>query len=122
MSGMPATFDAERSELYKIHTIHTARPTMLLVSNVTFDWSPLAASAPPLPMPVQWHWRSGLLATADHVRNTVYSVTTLLCSRPLFGSASCTRGNTDTQLTAMQAIRLIEMTNLLRPHASEVVK
>lgn len=32
---MPATLDADRSELYRMHTIHTTSPTILDVSKVT---------------------------------------------------------------------------------------
>lgn len=37
MSGIPATFEADLSELYKIQTIQTIKPTMLDESKVTFN-------------------------------------------------------------------------------------
>lgn len=36
MSGMPATFEADLNELYKIHKIQMTKPTMLDVSKVTY--------------------------------------------------------------------------------------
>lgn len=62
MSGIPATFEADRNELYKMQTIQITKPTMLDVSKDTF----VDGSLPPK----KWwlHSASGLLATADHVK------------------------------------------------------
>lgn len=111
MSGMPATFEADRNELYKMQTIQMTSPTILDVSKETFD----ADSS----LKKWWlHLASGLFATADHVKYTVYNVTTALCNNPELGKASCTWGNNDTTLTTTHNIKLIEIKNLFRPHES----
>lgn len=74
------TFDADFNELYKMQTIQTIRPTMLVLSNVICKWSLI--KSPPLNATFQfrtmflpsggrksvWHFVSGLLLRADHVK------------------------------------------------------